>query len=437
VVVYINWRSLPCLRPRGHDQGSAPFDDRLVALSASPRTIRCNSLPPNQGRRTFRSSHGVSLRDPSLQVVDAAPRLAVRARAARLTRDRPGYATARRIRCLQTEGPATGVSGARPGSAKRLCNTRRVNLTGSAKKASVAFAAVAIALTIVVLQTTGADAARPTDPVALVAAHTKFPWKGHDHSCTVQVPTPGAVTYAKYTTCPPKHVLIIGDSLALTMGLQMSMAQEDWGTLIDNVALDGCGFVTGYSIEHLGAYTPMNHSCDNEVATWASDARSFKAQAIVVELGWWDSFDHMINGSAATLLQPQYDDMVEQKILALIAGLRTASAAPIYFLSVPWMDPPETNGQPEPAASAASHNEINALIEQAAKSSRTTHFVDVSPYITPAGSFQTNVDGGICRNSDGVHLYYAPAGTLDYVHTRCGMALQRGVLSLIREDLKR
>ncbi len=154
-------------------------------------------------------------------------------------------------------------------------------------------------------------------------------------------------------------------------------------------------------------------------------------------MGWWDSLRHLINGKVESLAEPRYDSMVEQRIVDLIHGIRSASAAPIYFLSVPWMDPPaQPNGQQEPGASAASHDKINSLIEAATHSSNGIRFVDVSPYITPSGHYQTDVDGGVCRaSSDGVHLYYGPPNTFDYVQTRCGMALQNGILSMIRQNL--
>jgi hypothetical protein len=215
------------------------------------------------------------------------------------------------------------------------------------------------------------------------------------------------------------------------MGIQMSLDQNNWGTIVDAVGMNGCGFVTGFDFRYMGRFTPVRRACKSEAAVWTSDVRSFRPQAIVVEMGWWDSFPHLINGKVSFLTQPRYDSLVEKRVLGFIHSLRAASAAPIYFLSVPWMQPPALpNGQPEPAASTAYHNEINSLIQSATRSSTTTHFVDISPYITPAGLFQADVGGGICRARDGVHLYY-----LNYVHTQCGKALQRGILSMIRQDL--
>ena len=278
------------------------------------------------------------------------------------------------------------------------------------------------------------------EPLAAGASsRTQFPWKGHDATCSVRLPTPGYVTYGQFTTCPPKRVLVIGDSLALTMGIEMSIGQEDWGTIMDGKAINGCGFVTGTDLEHNGTFVRENPACDNELATWTTDIHLFKPQAILIEMGWWDSFQHMINGTVQSLADPSYDNLVEQQIVHLTQGLRSATSANIYLLSVPWMNPaPLPNGQPEPAASPTSHNEINSLLQAAAASSSATHVVDVSPYITPSGHFQTNVDGKVCRSSDGIHLYYAPnSSSLHYVHTPCGQALQRGVLSMIRQGLSK
>ena len=295
----------------------------------------------------------------------------------------------------------------------------------------------AIALIAVGLEASPGTPASPTSSVSRSSQATTFPWKGNDASCEVRLPTLGSsVSYGRFTTCPPKRVLILGDSVALTMGTQLYLDEDDWGTVVDDAGLNGCGFVTGYNVVLRNPYvpnsrfTPLDPHCNNEIPIWQSDIRSFGPEAIVVEMGWWDSYRHVINHKVARLTQPQYDSLVERRILGLIHSIRIASAAPIYFLSVPWMQPASLpNGQPEPAASTASHNQINSLIQSATQSSPKTRFVDISPYITPTGQFQANVDGGVCRTSDGIHLYS------NYVHTGCGRALQRGLLSMIRQDL--
>jgi hypothetical protein len=297
------------------------------------------------------------------------------------------------------------------------------------------FATLAIAFTFFGLQPAG-GAFASSSHAARGSTNAGYQWKGHDPSCAVRLPLYGSIKYKSFTTCPPKRVLLLGDSVALTMGIQLSLNEENWGTLIDNASLNDCGFATAYSVEYLGTVTPTNPKCATELIAWVKDIHRFKPQAIIVEMGWWDSLQHLINGNVASLAQPQYDTLVEQQILALVASLRSASGAPIYFLSVPWMNPgPLSNGQPEPAASAASHDEINALLKSAAQKSKSVHFVDISSYITPSGKFETKVGGGKCRASDGIELYYTSPGPLHYVQTQCGKDLQKGVLSMIRQAL--
>ena len=218
----------------------------------------------------------------------------------------------------------------------------------------------------------------------------------------------------------------------------MSLNQSNWGTLIDNASLNGCGFITGYSLDVLGQITAMNPRCTNESEYWEKTTHLFRPQAIIIELGWEDSFQHLINGQMTSLNQLSYVQMLEQHVKSLVASLRAVCSTPIYFLSVPWSNPgPLPNGQSEPAASATSHDDINTVIKAIASSSKNVHFVDISRYITPSGKYATDVDGGVCRGTDGVELYFSAPGAVRYVQTRCGKALQRGVLSIIRKALVR
>ncbi len=166
-------------------------------------------------------------------------------------------------------------------------------------------------------------------------------WKGKSSGCSVQLPSSnGPKSYLTFNTCPPKRVLLVGDSVALTMGIEMAWHEQNWGTLVDDAALNGCGFVTGDRVDVTGSFLAMNAHCDTEGAQWVADVKSFKPQAIVIEMGWWDSQEHLINGAVASLGQSGYDAALQQQMVGLVQLLQGATAAPIFLLSVPWMDPP-------------------------------------------------------------------------------------------------
>jgi hypothetical protein len=263
-------------------------------------------------------------------------------------------------------------------------------------------------------------------------------WRGNGPPCKVLLPAPGGFkVYGTFYTCPPKRVLIIGDSVSMTMGFQMAMDEENWGTVVDDGAILGCAFVLGYEVNGSGKFGNLNTACNNEVTTWQNDILSFKPQALVIELGWWDSMQHLINGKVWQLGETAYDDLVLSRMKSLINSLDVGTKPLVYLLTVPWMDPaPFSNRQHQIAATSAFHDEINNLLSQAAAANPTrVHVIDISPYITPSGHYQLNVDGQPCRTPDGVHLLVQPAGSSQWVSTPCGRALQKGALSIIRQAL--
>ena len=98
------------------------------------------------------------------------------------------------------------------------------------------FATSAIALIAVGLQSPSAAFASSVPSVShavpVASQNTTFPWKGNDPSCEVRLPVPGFVVYGRFTTCPPKRVLLLGDSVALTMGIQMLSVKKTGGRLL-------------------------------------------------------------------------------------------------------------------------------------------------------------------------------------------------------------
>ncbi len=138
------------------------------------------------------------------------------------------------------------------------------------------------------------------------------------------------------------------------LAVQLALGQENWGTLIKTIALQGCGFVTGYAVNFSGSFGQMNPRCDTETTQWVAQIRKFKPQAVIIEMGWWDAQEHLINGTVESLADPSYDSMIYLRILNLIQQLSTASTAPTFFLSVPWMKPVAwPNGQVNPTRSAS------------------------------------------------------------------------------------
>jgi peptidoglycan/LPS O-acetylase OafA/YrhL len=245
---------------------------------------------------------------------------------------------------------------------------------------------------------------------------------------------PVGPTYKKFVfhTCPPIRALVVGDSVGLTVGVEIALKEQAYGTLVDDQAIIGCSFsVQGVNDELGTTYGPPNPACLSELQTWHADEVNHHDGVAIVEMGYWDEMNWRWGSTDVSLGVPAYDAAERQRMTALAQALG-AGGRQVLFLSVPMMNPgPWPNGQPPPQGSTARTLEINALIRSVAEhSGPNVHFLSIAPAVTPNGVYTQNVGGSICRMPDGVHFWMGPKGV--YVQTPCGAALQALVLGDVR-----
>ncbi len=256
--------------------------------------------------------------------------------------------------------------------------------------------------------------------------------RGHDPSCTVALkdtpdygvaPVPEsketqfvytALGYHQLTwsgssektfqTCPPKRVLMVGDSLAFTLGVPWLGNEERYGVELADAALLGCAFTTEGELDVDGTWTAQSQGCPTAAEHWASEASAMHAQTVVVELGYRDTLDWKIDGKVVHLGQPAFDAYVQKQIDRFVQ-IMGAGGRKILFLSIPYVDPPNLpDGSPAPQASPARHTLINSMLEQAARRDPSTVSVfDIDQTVSPGNHYNAKVNGQLCR-FDGVHF---------------------------------
>jgi hypothetical protein len=253
-------------------------------------------------------------------------------------------------------------------------------------------------------------------------------------TCRVRlaVPSMGPV-FGVFHTCPPERVMLIGDSVSQSLGFQLALHEERYGVELQNDAELGCGFITTGLIGAPGSWSDFNPVCYTAVQTWRREAATFHPQVVVLEMGWWDSMDHLINGEDVYLGEPSYDSYLVQTIDQVIDEV-DASGAKVVLLSVPWMlPPPWPNGEEMPAALSYRHFMINKMLQTAvAERPGRAYFFDIAPEVTPAGHFEADVGGSICRTSDGIHFYWGH-NVFKVPATSCGEKLQAALLPWLRD----
>jgi len=209
----------------------------------------------------------------------------------------------------------------------------------------------------------------------------------------------------RFDTCPPKRVLVVGDSIAFTIGVPMLADGSRYGVEVADAAILGCAFSAEGQLNVNGAWSSMpQQGCTDPLTQWTAVARDFKPGVIVVELGYRDEFDWRWNGRPVHLGERDFDDYVQSQIERYVSALG-ATGAKIVLLSVPFTHPPDqADGSPAPASSPARHATINGLLARvAARDPGQVSVLDIDQTISPGHQYAGRVKGQLCR-FDGIHF---------------------------------
>jgi peptidoglycan/LPS O-acetylase OafA/YrhL len=232
----------------------------------------------------------------------------------------------------------------------------------------------------------------------------------------------GAMT-ATFHTCPPDKVLLVGDSLAFSLGIGLMDDEVQYGTEVANAARLGCAFTTAGEVNVGGQWLAQSNGCPTALDQWARDAQTLAAGAVIVELGYRDQFDWRMNGAVVHLGQRWFDQYVQSQIDRYVSVL-TATGAKVILLTVPYTNPPaNSDGSPAAAAAPARHSIINSMLYRAASGNPHVTVVDIDKQLSPHNHYQATVDGQLCR-FDGIHFT-----------TFCSKMLQPTVLDATRQLL--
>jgi hypothetical protein len=198
--------------------------------------------------------------------------------------------------------------------------------------------------------------------------------------------------------------MLIGDSLAFSLGLGQMIEEHNYGVEVANAAILGCSFHTGGEINVSGTWQSPPSGCPGALSQWRRDEQAWGPQAVIVELGYRDEFDWRSHGKDIHLGQSTFDASVESEIARYVQVLG-AGQTPILFLSVPYANPrPEPDGSPSPAGSGARHAVINSLLRAvAAQNPSAVRVLNIDRVVSPGNRYQRRVNGNLCR-FDGIHF---------------------------------
>jgi len=203
-------------------------------------------------------------------------------------------------------------------------------------------------------------------------------------------------------------VLMVGDSLSLTVAIGMAPYAEEYGVDLGGRSHTGCGVAIALPLDDHGVVGDPFPNCPTWPTWWQDDVRQLHPQVVGLVIGFWEVQDRWLDGRWQHIGDPGYDAYETAELERAVSILSSQGARVALFTS-PYFDSGEQpDGQPWDQDAPARVDGLNRIITDVAR--RHPGVVAVIPlnrYLDPGGRFTSTIDGQVVRQPDGVHTTLA------------------------------
>jgi peptidoglycan/LPS O-acetylase OafA/YrhL len=209
------------------------------------------------------------------------------------------------------------------------------------------------------------------------------------------------------TPTAPHRILLMGDSLAVSLLPGLEHAASSRGLEIASGAFDGCGLMTGSPLDPKGQLYPWSDACSNALPFIEHRAIFLSRPDLVIWLsGAWDERDRFVDGKLVRLGSPRGDRIYSGLVDAAVHRL-TSGGARIVFVTTA----PEPRGAPDLTTDPVRNRRttrLDAVLRRYAATHRI-ELVDLSPIVCPKGPPCPAVVDHLQLRPDGYHFDDASA----------------------------
>jgi peptidoglycan/LPS O-acetylase OafA/YrhL len=201
------------------------------------------------------------------------------------------------------------------------------------------------------------------------------------------------------------RVLVLGDSLALTLGVGLSANAQAWGVHVQNGATLGCDLYPDSTVNIEGTISAAARGCADWQRTWAAEVSQSNPDVVAIELGRWEVSDRIVDGSWTRIGAKPWDDLLGRLLNQAIAVVSQQGAKVVLF-TLPYIQQTteQPNGEPWDINQPIRTDQYNSVVRQVAARHRgVVTLVDLNRLLDPAGHYTSYIDGVRVRNSDNEH----------------------------------
>jgi peptidoglycan/LPS O-acetylase OafA/YrhL len=212
---------------------------------------------------------------------------------------------------------------------------------------------------------------------------------------------------------PTVHAVLLGDSVALTLGDGLLDREGAYGIDLIDGGLIGCGVLGAGQIRVQGVVTTMPAGCARWEVGWRALVSQQRPAVAAILVGRWEVVDRRFDGRWTHIGEPAFDAFVSAQLRRAIADASSTGARVMVITSPHFVGVERPDGGRWPEDDPARVDEFNRLLRAVvAEAGPRVSVFDLDAYAEPSGHFVTRVDGVTMRMADGVHFTQAGADLL-------------------------
>ncbi len=230
----------------------------------------------------------------------------------------------------------------------------------------------------------------------------------------------GSVALAPALAHAPVRVMVVGDSVALSLGVGLEAEEAADHVHIDDLGILGCGVAMGTTVwtdvdgelQSATVVPPCQSDPSTGVpwtAAWTSWLHEVRPNVVVLLAGRWEVVDRLYKGRRSDILQPAFARYVRAMLERAVA-IGTSTGAHMVLMTAPCFSSGEQpDGSVFPEDDPARVKAYNRLVEAVGAAHRATVTVeDLYAMACPGGRFTPALDGVTLRSPDGIHFDMDP-----------------------------
>ena len=215
-----------------------------------------------------------------------------------------------------------------------------------------------------------------------------------------------ALTAAGAFTAHPVRFLMVGDSVALTLGVGLGVdSVPTFGVRTVNGGQLGCD-LDSVEVNLGGIVGPPTPGCTNWQTTFPPAITRIRPDVVGLLIGRWEVSDHLYQGRWVHVGDTEWDAHLSAEINHVI-DIFSSQGAKVVLFTMPYVDPATeaANGTPFSENDPLRMKAFNGLLAAvAAQRGQVVTLVDLNKLVDPQGHFQSVVDGVTVRWTDGIHI---------------------------------